>query len=42
MGYLNDYQLKRGYMFSFDFNKNKTPGVKEIHFKDHTLVEAVV
>lgn len=42
LGYLNDYQLKRGYMLSFNFNKNKTPGVKEIHFKDHTLVEAVV
>lgn len=42
LGYLNDYQLERGYMLSFNFNKNKTPGVKEIHFKSHTLVEAVV
>lgn len=42
LGYLNDYQLERGYMLSFNFNKNKNPGVKEIHFKDYTLVEAVV
>lgn len=42
LGYLNDYHLERGYMLSFNFNKNKKPGVKELHFKDHTLVEAVV
>ena len=42
LGYLNDYHLERGYMLSFNFNKNKTPGVKEIHFKNHTLIEAVV
>ena len=42
MGYLNDYHLERGYMLSFNFNKNKKPGVKELHFKNHTLVEAVV
>lgn len=42
LGDLQDYHLERGYMLSFNFNKNKTPGVKEIHFKDHTLVEAVV
>ena len=42
LGYLNDYHLERGYMLSFNFNKNKKPGVKELHFKNHTLVEAVV
>ena len=42
LGYLNDYHLERGYMLSFNFNKNKKTGVQEIHFKDHTLVEAVV
>ena len=42
LGYLNDYHLERGYMLSFNFNKNKKPGVKEIHFKNHTLIEAVV
>ena len=42
IGYLKDYGLKKGYMVSFNFNKKKTPGVQEIHFKDHTIVEAVV
>lgn len=30
LGYLNDYHLERGYMLSFNFNKNKKPGVQEI------------
>ena len=42
LGYLNDYHLERGYMLSFNFNRNKKPGVKELHFKNHTLIEAVV
>ena len=42
LGYLNDYGLDRGYMLSFNFNRNKKTGVKELHFKDHTLIEAVV
>ncbi|MDO5138497.1 MAG: 9-O-acetyl-N-acetylneuraminate esterase, partial [Oscillospiraceae bacterium] len=42
IGYLKDYGLKKGYMLSFSFNKNKTPGVQELHFKDYTIVEAVV
>ena len=42
LGYLNDYQLEKGYMLSFNFNQNKNPGVKEIYFKNHTLVETVV
>lgn len=42
IGYLEDYNLERGYMVSFTFNKNKTPGVKEIHLKKYTIVEAVV
>ncbi|MCI5596794.1 MAG: AAA-like domain-containing protein, partial [Lachnospiraceae bacterium] len=37
LGYLNDYHIERGYMLSFNFNKNKKPGVKELHFKNHTL-----
>lgn len=40
--YLKDYHLKNGYMLSFNFNKNKLPGVKELHFKNHTIIEAVV
>ena len=42
IGYLNDYHQKTGYMLSFNFNKNKQPGVKELHFKDHSIIEAVV
>lgn len=42
IGYLKDYGLKKGYMLSFNFNKSKTPGVQELHFRDYTIVEAVV
>lgn len=42
LGYLKDYNLKKGYMLSFNFNKKKEVGVKELHFKDATIVEAVV
>lgn len=40
--YLNDYNLECGYMLSFNFNKNKKPGVKKLHFMNHTLIEAMV
>ena len=42
LGYLAHYHLKRGYMISFNFNKKKQIGVKEIVFGDRTLVEAMV
>lgn len=42
LGYLKDYNMKKGYLLSFNFNKNKEIGVKELHFKDATIVEAVV
>ena len=42
IGYLEDYQLKRGYMLSFNFDRNKKTGVQEIYLKDYTIVEAVV
>lgn len=42
LGYLRDYKLKKGYLLSFNFNKKKEVGVKELHFKDGTIVEAVV
>lgn len=42
LGYLKDYHLKKGYMLSFNFNKKKAVGVRELHFKDATIVEAVV
>ncbi|MCD8008805.1 MAG: AAA-like domain-containing protein [Clostridiales bacterium] len=40
--YLNHYHLDRGYMLSFNFNKNKKIGVHEIRLGDKILVEAVV
>ena len=42
MGYLEDYHQKVGYMLSFNFNKKKEVGVKELHFSNHTIIEAVV
>ena len=40
--YLNHYHLKKGYIVSFSFNKNKKIGLKRILFGDKELVEAVV
>ncbi|MCD8010052.1 MAG: ATP-binding protein, partial [Lachnospiraceae bacterium] len=40
--YLDYYHLKKGYMLSFNFNKKKEIGVKEIVLGDRILVEAVV
>ena len=40
--YLDYYHLKKGYMLSFNFNKNKSIGVKDITIGDKLLVEAVV
>ena len=40
--YLDYYHLKKGYMLSFNFNKKKEIGVKDIVFGDKLLVEAVV
>ena len=42
MGYLDDYHLKKGYMLSFNFNKKKERGVKELRIADKVIVEAVV
>ena len=42
VGYLEYYGLKKGYMISFNFNKKKEIGVKEIVVGDKVLVEAVV
>ena len=42
IGYLEDYGLMEGYMLSFNFNKKKTVGVRELHFKEYTITEAVV
>lgn len=41
-GYLDYYRLKKGYMVSFCFNRNKKPGVKKVLVGGRELVEAVV
>lgn len=41
-GYLEDYHQNRGYLLSFNFNKSKEVGMKEIHCGDKVIVEAVV
>lgn len=41
-GYLDDYGKKTGYMVSFNFNKKKVVGVREIVLGDKVLIEAVV
>ncbi len=40
--YLNYYHLDKGYMLSFNFNKKKQIGVRELKLGDKILVEAVV
>lgn len=40
--YLDYYRIKKGYMLSFNFNKKKQIGVKEIPLGNKILVEAVV
>lgn len=40
--YLEEYRLDKGYMISFNFNKNKRPGVREVLLGNRRLVEAVV
>ena len=40
--YLDYFHLKKGYMLSFNFNRKKTIGIREIVLGDKVLVEAVV
>lgn len=40
--YLDYYRLSKGWMLSFNFNKNKTQGIHEITLGERTVVEAVV
>ena len=42
MDYLEYYHKDKGYMLSFNFNKNKKIGVNEIHLGNKMIVEAVV
>ena len=41
-GYLEYFHLTKGYMLSFNFNRKKEIGVKEIRVGDKILIEAVV
>lgn len=41
-GYLDYFHRKKGYMLSFNFNKKKETGMKEIRIGDKVIVEAVV
>ncbi len=40
--YLEYYHKDKGYLLSFNFNKNKQTGVREIKTKNKTIIEAVV
>ncbi|MCM1231297.1 MAG: AAA-like domain-containing protein [Ruminococcus flavefaciens] len=40
--YLDYYHINKGYMISFNFNKNKKAGIREIKIGNKTLIEAVV
>lgn len=40
--YMDYFNLKKGYMLSFNFNKKKEIGVKEVVLGDKLLIEAVV
>lgn len=42
IGYLDAYHLDKGYMLSFNFNKKKEVGMKEICVNGKTIIEAVV
>ena len=42
LDYLDAYHLEKGYMLSFNFNRKKEVGVREIRIGEKVLVEAVV
>ncbi len=41
-GYLDAYHLEKGYLLSFNFNKNKKAGIKTVACKGKQLLEVVV
>ena len=40
--YLKYFHQKKGYLLSFNFNKKKEIGIKELRIQGKTIVEAVV
>ncbi len=42
LDYLDSYHLDKGYMISFNFNKKKEIGIREIVLGSKTIIEAVV
>lgn len=40
--YLEHYHMKKGYLLTFNFNKTKETGVREVEFGEMVLIEAVV
>ena len=40
--YLNYYHIDKGYLLSFNFNKNKQSGMHTIELNGRTIVEAIV
>lgn len=40
--YLDYYHKDQGYLLSFNFNKNKEQGVRELQIDGKTIIEAVV
>ncbi len=42
MDYLEYYHKDKGYMLSFNFNKNKKTGIHEMKFRNRTIIEAIV
>ena len=40
--YLDFYKQDRGYLLSFNFNKNKKTGIRELEYQGKTILEVVV
>ncbi len=40
--YLETWHLKKGYMLTFSFSKNKETGIKTVEYGDKIIVEAIV
>lgn len=42
LSYMKSYRQDKGYLLTFNFNKTKTQGIREIAVGKKTLIEAVV